>query len=88
MLDIAVTFISKIRTIYSIINLKRTMRKLFYLVKIGNSPYPGSFADRKSGQKGKFIHCHARPRTSKKTLARTKIYIPIWSEISKTQAEI
>ena len=39
-LDIAVTFISKITTIYSIINLKRTMRKLFYLVKIDNSLYP------------------------------------------------
>ena len=37
MLDIAVTFISKIRTIYSIMNLKRTMRKLFYLVKIDKS---------------------------------------------------
>ena len=59
MLDIAVTFISKIRTIYSIINLKRTMTKLFYLVKIDKSLYPGSFADRKSGQKGEFIHGHA-----------------------------
>ena len=75
-LDIAVTFISKITTIYSIINLKRTMRKLFYLVKIDNSLYPGSFADRKSGQKRKFIHGHAWPCTSKKTLAKTTIYIP------------
>ena len=76
MLDIAVTFISKIRTIYSIRNLKRTMRKLFYLVKIDKGLYPGSFADRKSGQKGKFIHGHAWPCTSKKILARTTIYIP------------
>ena len=76
MLDIAVTFISKIRTIYSIINLKRTMTKLFYLVTIDKSLYPGSFADRTSGQKGEFIHGHAWPCTSKKTLARTTIYPP------------
>ena len=78
MFDIAVTFISKIRTIYSIMTLKRTMRKLFYLVKIDKTLYPGSFAghDRKSRQKGKFIHGHAWPCTSKKTLARTTIYIP------------